>query len=151
MTESAASVGALVGGASGALTGQGFGKGALMGAATSAVMPVASTVAMGGYNTFCEMLSFDKRALIVLAPLARCAELQIWQVGPEQLDGEFRRRWPARKPKAHLRGSRTFTPQLAENGTCGSSQSRSSPELNAFAAAVCGSIAAAHTLPDLVG
>ena len=53
----------------------------------------ASVVAMGGYNTFCEILSFDKRALIVprTAPrleqfirTQRAAELGLLTMLPEQ-------------------------------------------------------------------
>ena len=53
----------------------------------------AGVVAMGGYNTFCEILSFDKRALIVprTAPrleqfirARRAAELGLLTMLPEQ-------------------------------------------------------------------
>jgi predicted glycosyltransferase len=41
----------------------------------SLMAPAAGVVAMGGYNTFCEILSFDKRALIVPRTAPRLEQL----------------------------------------------------------------------------
>ena len=38
----------------------------------------AGIVAMGGYNTFCEILSFDKRALIIPRTVPRFVSQQPW-------------------------------------------------------------------------